>query len=376
MSTLLDLTTRAPLSINSSANNTSTTCSPLRLPISSAALPPSHGSSGSSRSRTRLPPGTNIIASTATARGAKAGMVIASVTAETNERIQARPLPVIDLSWRRGRAAELLVRACEEFGFFKVVNHGVPRGAVARMEAESARFFALPAGEKLRAGPPSPLGYGIRNIGFHGDMGELEYLLLHSNASYISHKAKSISRTHSSHFSGVVNEYVKQVRQLACELLEMLGEGMGLEDSAVFSRLLRDTDNDSLLRLNHYPPPGFSRSADGHDRTAAAATTTTTTTTTSTSSLYKTAGRVGFGEHSDPQILSILRSNDVDGLQIRLLTEEDHAVWVPVPADPTAFYVNVGDALQAQSNGQLLEVKNVHHLLWGTLAQHKNLPTS
>ncbi|THU55962.1 hypothetical protein C4D60_Mb11t12220 [Musa balbisiana] len=106
--------------------------------------------------------------------GAAEAMVIASVTAESNERIRTLEYPMVDLSWKRGRAAELLVRACEEFGFVKVVNHGVPRSVIAKMEAEGARFFALPPCEKHKAGPPTPLGYGIRSIGFNGDMGELD----------------------------------------------------------------------------------------------------------------------------------------------------------------------------------------------------------
>ncbi|RRT60101.1 hypothetical protein B296_00016125 [Ensete ventricosum] len=146
-------------------------------------------------------------------RGAAAAMVIASVTAESNERIRTLEYPVVDLSWKRGRAAELLVRACEEFGFVKVVNHGVPRSVIAKMEAEEARFFALPPCEKHKAGPPTPLGYGIRSIGFNGDMGELEYLLLHSNPSYISQKAKTICRKDPIHFSFVhPDDRIREIR--------------------------------------------------------------------------------------------------------------------------------------------------------------------
>ncbi|RWW31162.1 hypothetical protein BHE74_00021588 [Ensete ventricosum] len=152
----------------------------------------------------------------------------------------------------------------------------------------------------------------------------------------------SLSLSHSLSFwlflySGVVNEYVKQVRQLACQLLDMVGEGLGLQDTRVLSRLLQDSENDSLVRLNHYPPwPGSDRAVGDADREPAGGK----------SRDKRSGGRIGFGEHSDPQILSILRSNDVDGLQILSAQAEDGGVWIPVPADPAAFYVIVGDALQ------------------------------
>ena len=85
-------------------------------------------------------------------------------------------VPAVDLS--SPGAALTVVDACERFGFFKVVNHGVPTGVVDRLEAEAVRFFASPQAEKDACGPANPLGYGNKRIGRNGDMGWLEYLLL------------------------------------------------------------------------------------------------------------------------------------------------------------------------------------------------------
>lgn len=118
-----------------------------------------------------------------------------------------------------------------------------------------------------------------------------------------------------------MNDYIQGVRELCCEILDLIGEGLWLQDKMVFSRMIRDVHSDSVIRVNHYPAVKDVKEWDPCDP-------------------------IGFGEHSDPQILTILRSNDVPGLQIRLRD----GLWVPVPPDPTEFCVFVGDALEVNAN--------------------------
>ena len=73
--------------------------------------------------------------------------------------------PVIDLeavrepqesAAARKDIARELASACEEIGFFAVTGHGVPRGVIADLVAQSYAFFDLPLVEKLAVKRPRP----------------------------------------------------------------------------------------------------------------------------------------------------------------------------------------------------------------------------
>ncbi|MED6195042.1 Gibberellin 2-beta-dioxygenase 2 [Stylosanthes scabra] len=243
---------------------------------------------------------------------------------KTKEEAIIMGIPTIDLSMEnRSELSEKVVKACEEFGIFKVENHKVPLEVVSRMEEEGAEFFAKPSMEKQQAGPPNPFGYGCKNIGNNGDVGELEYLLLHTNPLFISQTSKTIS-IDPNKFSGAVNDYIEGAKGVACEILELVVEGLGVQHKFALSNLIKHLQSDSVLRINHYPPNINNKPS------------------------------IAFGEHSDPQILTIMRSNHVTGLQ----ASTHHGLWITVPPDPTQFFVMVGDALQVFTNGRFRSVRH------------------
>jgi gibberellin 2-oxidase len=106
---------------------------------------------------------------------------------------------------------------------------------------------------------------------------------------------------------------------MACGVLELMVEGLGIEPADKLSRLVADAESDNMLRVNHYPPAPRPEQQAGRLLT-------------------------GFGEHTDPQIISVLRSNGTTGLEI---AGRDGA-WASVPPDADSFFINVGDALQVR----------------------------
>ncbi|KAL8046765.1 hypothetical protein ABFS82_08G199600 [Erythranthe guttata] len=238
--------------------------------------------------------------------------------------------PLIDLSEPPESSKTKLVAACEEFGFFKVINHGVPIELMAELEYEALKFFSLPLSAKAKAGPPDPFGYGNNKIGRKGDVGLVEYLLLTTDTQSDYQKFASIFGEAAEKFRCVVNEYVAAVKKMACEVLEMVADGLKIQARDVLSKMLMDEESDSVFRLNYYPScsPEFQDSG----------------------------GRnlIGFGEHTDPQIISVLRSNDTSGLEIYLKDGN----WISVPPDQYSFFVNVGDSLQVMTNGRFKSVRH------------------
>ncbi|GAB2282143.1 hypothetical protein Dimus_016696 [Dionaea muscipula] len=261
-------------------------------------------------------------------------------------------VPTIDMSRERSIKGDSIVKACEEYGIFKVVSHGVSVDVIRRLESQGLDFFAKPAWVKQQAaGPSKPFGYGCKNIGFNGDMGALEYLILQAHPLSLFHTSKSISiNDHPSTFSNAANDYIRAVSSLAGEVLDLVAEGLRVEDRGILSRLITDVQCDSILRLNHYPPP----SQEDGDLGLGLGPSSSSSSSSEDDDDGVGVERVGFGEHTDPQILTVLRSNDVAGLQI---CKQDGS-WVAVPPDSSAFYVMVGDTLQALTNGRFVSVRH------------------
>lgn len=242
-------------------------------------------------------------------------------------------LPVIDVSALvRGETppeiGAAIRRACEEHGFFYVRGHGVDPALERALEAESRRFFALPAAVKqtiaMARGGRAWRGYfpvGGELTSGRPDLKEGLYFGAELGpehpkvaAGVRMHGANLFPATQPS-LRPVVLAYLEAMTELGHALMRGIAGGLGLHPSHFRRRYMSDPL--ILFRIFHYPP----------EEPAAEPTW-------------------GVGEHTDYGVLTILKQDDAGGLEVRT-----RAGWIAAPPLPGAFVCNLGDMLERMTGG-------------------------
>nr|ALR74636.1 gibberellin biosynthesis-related protein GA20ox4 [Salvia miltiorrhiza] len=219
-------------------------------------------------------------------------------------------------------AAELIGQACMKHGFFLVVNHGVDAGLIADAHRLMDDFFEQPFEEKIRAERKSGehCGYASSFIGrFSSKLPWKETLSFeHSSqegsSSNVQHYFRTTLGPDFAHLGSVYQDYCVAMSKLSIGIVELLAVSLGVSREDLKELF---EDNESIMRLNYYPP------------------------------CKKPELTLGTGPHCDPTSLTILHQDNVHGLQVFV---DDQ--WRAICPDPTAFVVNIGDTFMAVSNGR------------------------
>ncbi|KAK1283031.1 Flavonol synthase/flavanone 3-hydroxylase [Acorus calamus] len=234
-------------------------------------------------------------------------------------------IPVIDLHGlhspaTRDLTVSSIAAACAEWGFFRVVNHGVRTSLMEDMLRSAEDFFNLPLEEKLTYSSDDvmhPVRYGTSlNTSASHTSHWRDYLRHFGHVGFDSWPQNPPNYRH------VAREYLEEVRKVALGLAGAISEGLGLGRDHVEGAL---REGCQIMASNYYPPcpqPNLT---------------------------------MGLCPHSDHGGFTILTQNDVDGLWIRHVDE-----WVPVDHVTSTFVVNIGDYLEILSNGRY---KSVEHMV-------------
>ncbi|XP_028777084.1 probable 2-oxoglutarate-dependent dioxygenase At5g05600 [Neltuma alba] len=220
-------------------------------------------------------------------------------------------------------------RACKEWGFFQVTNHGVPLNLRQRVEDVSRKFFSQSLEEKKKVARDhtSLSGYydsehtkNVRDWKEGLDFLAKEPTLVPISADDDDDRTTQWFNRYPQNppeLRGTVLEYIDEMEKLAFKLLELIALSLGLESRRFHGYYLKDQS--SFIRFNHYPACPSPHLA------------------------------LGVGRHKDPGALTILAQDEVEGLEVRRKSDQE---WIRVKPAPQALIINVGEVVQVWSNDE------------------------
>lgn len=223
--------------------------------------------------------------------------------------------PIVDLG--RVDKIQQISQACQHYGFFQVINHGVPTETMDKMLEVTREFFHLPMEEekmKLYSNDHTKTtrlstSSNLQKEKIHNWR---DYLRLHCHPlqNFVEEWPSNPTS-----FKEIVSNYSMEVRQLGLRLQEAISESLGLEKEYINNNL---GEMGQHMAINYYPP------------------------------CPEPELTFGLPAHTDPNTLTILlQDTHVAGLQLL-----NNGKWLTVKPFPNAFVVNIGDQLQALSNSK------------------------
>jgi len=242
-------------------------------------------------------------------------------------------LPIIDMAPLfgrdaavRGAVAREIEAACRDSGFFYAAGHGVPGGVLARLDAASRRFFALPRAAKAKVAMEQG---GAAWRGWFPLEGELtsgkpdqkEGLYLGTELGPDHPRVRAGWPLHGANLwpaevpelRPAVEDFMSAATRAGHALMEGVALALGLE-ADYFARIYT-AEPTILFRIFHYPA-------------------------------HRGADSWGVGEHSDYGLLTLLAQDAQGGLQVKTPRG-----WIDAPPVPGTLVCNIGDMLDRLTGG-------------------------
>ena len=238
--------------------------------------------------------------------------------------------PLVADAGDQAAVAAAMAQACRENGFFYVVGHGVSEELQRRLEDLSHAFFAQDLETKLeiRMALAGKAWRGYFPVGDELTSGKpdvKEGLYFGSELSEDDPRVRAGLPLHGPNlfpagipgFGDTILEYMTALTDLGHALMRGMALSLGLEPGYFRERYMADPL--TLFRIFHYPPVTVEPKADE---------------------------QWGVGEHTDYGVLTILKQDDVGGLQVKTRSR-----WIDAPPVPDSFVCNIGDMLDRLTRG-------------------------
>lgn len=231
-------------------------------------------------------------------------------------------LPTIDFrgleAGGRREVVEEIRKAAHEWGFFRIVNHGVPLETMDAMLDAVKRFHEQPREEKM----PLYTYDSRKRVRFssNGPLRENDSACWRDMLTCVYNDDQLDPQDLPSVCRKEVQEYVKCMIEMRELMAELLSEALGLRSDCLSSIECMKSEALACLYYPVCPEP------------------------------EKT---LGTSKHSDTTFLTLLMQDSIGGLQI---LHDDQ--WVDVPPVRGALIANIGDLMQIISNDQFRSVEH------------------
>lgn len=237
--------------------------------------------------------------------------------------------PLVHHTVRRAEAAAQIGAACRDAGFFYVVGHGVDESLCQQLDALSREFFAWSERDKMAIamsqGGRAWRGYFPVGRELTSGRPDRKEGLYFGEELPVDHPAvRARTPMHGPNlFPGIpgfrqtVLRYLDALTDLGHAVMSGISLGLGLDEH--YFRLRYYSHPLILFRIFNYPGATAPTGGD-------------------------TAW--GVGEHTDYGLLTILRQDDIGGLQVK-----SRSRWIEAPPIPGSFLCNIGDMLERLTHG-------------------------
>jgi len=253
-------------------------------------------------------------------------------------------VPVIDIDdLNEPQTLRALDKACREWGFFQVKNHGIAADVITSLQQEMHAFFRQPASVKreISRTAENPWGFFDRELTKNTrDWKQIYDYGPADGATIVPQWPRGMPT-----FRHSVHAFYDSCESLAFRLLEAITSNLGMPRDALIENFW--PAHTSFLRLNYYPKcPLPERPRD--------------------LSTPKT-GHLGLNQHTDSGALTLLLQDDQPGLEVYRDGE-----WHLVEPRRDALVINIGDMVQVWSNDRYRAA--LHRVLANPNAERYSVP--
>ncbi|XP_051129204.1 1-aminocyclopropane-1-carboxylate oxidase homolog 1-like [Andrographis paniculata] len=227
-------------------------------------------------------------------------------------------IPVIDLEAEHGELVDRVKEACEKWGFFQIVNHGIDLPVMEKVVEGVKNFHEMDTEVKKQYYSRDAKKKVIYNSNF--DLYQTPSANWRDTVFFLMAPTPPDPQELPQVCREIMIEYTKQVKKLGNNIFELISEALGLSPS----HLKEMACTEGLFVVGNYYP-----ACPQPDMT------------------------LGFNSHTDSGFLTILLQDQIGGLQILHKNQ-----WVDVPSLPGALVVNLGDLMELITNAKF---KSVYH---------------